>query len=194
MAGIEELGDAALRPCGSARGSFQGESFTDGGVNGYNPRAWGRERGRRDNMPENQSIGVESPAVRAHLEIMQGVIARMAENSRSCKVWCVTLVSAILILVARTGEPRHALIALAPIVLFLVLDAYYLSLERVFRNSYNAFVGKVHRGQASASDLYAVRPSGSVVGETFWALFRFSVLPFYAVVAGTVILAWALVL
>ena len=28
----------------------------------------------------------------------------MAENSRSCKVWCVTLVSALLALVARTGS------------------------------------------------------------------------------------------
>ena len=52
----------------------------------------------------------ETFAVQKHLEIMQGVIQRMAENSRSCKVWCITLVSAVLILVARTGEPNHALI------------------------------------------------------------------------------------
>ena len=65
-------------------------------------------------MPGNQTPNEESPAVHAHLTILQGVIQRMAENSRSCKVWCVTLVAATLVLVARTGEPQHALIALVP--------------------------------------------------------------------------------
>ncbi len=137
----------------------------------------------------------ESSAVQKHLEITQGVIARMAENSRSCKVWCVILVAAILVLVARTGSAEHALIALAPTVLFFALDAYYLSLERGFRRSYNAFVGKVHGGQVSASDLYAVAPSGSIAKGTLWAMFMsFSVPPFYLVVAITVVLAWRLVL
>ena len=55
-------------------------------------------------MPTNPSLNEESPAVQTHLTIMQGVIQRMAENSRSCKVWCVTLVAAVLVLVARTGS------------------------------------------------------------------------------------------
>ena len=47
--------------------------------------------------PENQPpLSVDSPSVRAHLEFMLGVINRTATNSRSCKVWCITLVSAIL--------------------------------------------------------------------------------------------------
>ncbi len=126
---------------------------------------------------------------------MQGVIARMAENSRSCKVWCVTLVAAVLVLVARTGESQHALIALAPAGLFYVLDAYYLGLERGFRKSYKAFVDKLHDRQSHSSDLYAVEPVGSTVWGTLWAMFRsFSVPPFYAIVVGTVLLAWRLIL
>ena len=146
-------------------------------------------------MPSNGELGVESFAVQKHLEIMQGVIARMAENSRSCKVWCVTLVAAVLVLVARTGEPRHALIALAPAVLFYVLDAYYLALERGFSDSYGRFVCKLNDEQAEASDLYTVAPAGSPVRGTLWAMFKsFSVLPFYLVVVGTVVLAWCLIL
>jgi hypothetical protein len=146
-------------------------------------------------MTEQEPLDHESAAVQKHLEIMQGVINRMAENSRSCKVWCVTLVAAILVLVARTGEPIHALIALAPIVLFYILDAYYLALERGFRGSYRGFVRKIHSGQASASDLYIVAPIGSVPQGTLWAMFMsFSVLPFYVVVVGTVLLAWWLIL
>lgn len=145
-------------------------------------------------MTRPQPINEESSAVQTHLTIMQNVIMRMGENSRSCKAWCVTLVAAILVLVARTGDANHALIALAPAILFLVLDAYYLSLERRFRMSYDYFVAKLHRGQLSISDLYYTDVSGSKVREFFWAvLLSFSVLPFYAGVALTIILAWTLV-
>ena len=145
-------------------------------------------------MTGQSQLNHESPAVQKHLEIYQGAITRMAENSRSCKVWCVTLVSAILVLVARTGEADHALIALAPTILFYVLDAYYLSLERGFRSSYGSFVSRVHEGKVSISDLYAVAPTGSTLRGTLWAMFRsFAVLPFYAIVAGTVLVAWRMV-
>ena len=56
-------------------------------------------------MTAQPELNHDSSAVQKHLEIMQGVINRMAENSRSCKIWCVTLVAATLVLVARTGEP-----------------------------------------------------------------------------------------
>ena len=146
-------------------------------------------------MTENRSLNESSLAVHKHLEIMQGVISRMAENSRSCKVWCVTLVAATLVLVARTGKADHALIAVAPAVLFYVLDAYYLMLERRFRNSYNSFVAKIHEEQVTTSDLYSVVPAGSIAPVMLWAMFRsFSVIPFYAVVVVTVLLAWQLIL
>ncbi len=146
-------------------------------------------------MGDNDNLGVESAAVQAHLTIVQGVIQRMAENSRSCKVWGVTLVAAILVLVARTGEAEHALIALAPTVLLYLLDAYYLMLERRFIESYDSFVGKVHAGEVSASDLYVVAPYGPVAPVLLWSMFRsFSVLPFYIAVVGTVLLAWWLIL
>ena len=146
-------------------------------------------------MADTQPLNENSTAVQAHLIIIQGVISRMAENSRSCKVWCVTLVAAVLVLVARTGDPQHALIALVPTLLFWVLDAYYLGLERRFRKSYCAFVGKVHDGKIATSDLYTVAPSGSEIGRFCWALFRsFSILPFYLMLTATVILAWQLIL
>ena len=145
-------------------------------------------------MAESANFDVESSAVQVHLTIMQGVIQRMAENSRYCKVWCVTLASAILVLVARTGEAEHALIALAPTGLFYVLDAYYLGLERAFRQSYGKFVSKLQEGVVTTSDLYEVAPAGSTVVGTFWAMFKsFSVLPFYAAVVVAVVLAWCII-
>ena len=102
---------------------------------------------------------------------------------------------AILVLVARTGDAEHATIALSPTALFLVLDAYYLSLERGFRRSYDSFVGKVREGKVCMSDLYAVGASGSTPKGVLWAMFSsFSVLPFYLVVTATIVLVWRLVL
>ncbi len=146
-------------------------------------------------MVENQSWDENSSAVQAHLTIMQGVINRMAENSRSCKVWCVTLVAATLVLVARTGEPQHALIALVPTLLFLFLDSYYLALERAFIRSQNAFVAKVHRSELESADLYRVAPMGMgwrLVGRCL--LGSVSIWPFYLLVAVTILLTWLLII
>ena len=126
---------------------------------------------------------------------MQGVINRMAENSRSCKVWCVTLVAATLVLVARTGEPQHALIALVPTLLFLFLDSYYLALERAFIGSQNAFVAKVHRGELESADLYRVVPAGMGWRLVGWCLLgSVSIWPFYLLVAVTILLTWLLII
>ena len=149
---------------------------------------------RREVTPE-PSLDHESSAVQKHLEIMQGVITRMAENSRSCKVWCVTLVAAVLVLVAQTGEPRHALIALFPTLMFYVLDAYYLMLERRFRKSYKTFVVKIQTGEACKSELFNMPSEGSKVRGFLWAMFRsFSVMPFYSAVFATVLLACLVIL
>ena len=59
------------------------------------------------------------PPCKTHLSIMQGVIGRMAGNSASCKTWCITLVAAVLVVVARGGDPDYSLIALVPAILFL---------------------------------------------------------------------------
>ena len=146
-------------------------------------------------MSEKLVLGAQSSAVQKHLEIMQGVITRMAENSRSCKVWCVTLVAATLVLVARTGEPRHALIALIPTLLFLFLDSYYLALERAFISSQNAFVAKLHKGELVLTDVYKIVPTGMgwrLVGRCLVG--SVSVLPFYVLVTATVLVSWGWVL
>ena len=146
-------------------------------------------------MVENQPLNENSSAVQAHLTMMQGVINRMAENSRSCKVWCVTLVAATLVLVARTGEPQHALIALVPTLLFLFLDSYYLALERSFIKSQNAFVGKLHAGELESADLYRVIPSGMGLPLVMRCLLgSVSTWPFYLLVTVTILLTWLLII
>lgn len=145
-------------------------------------------------MQNQEPLDPESASVQTHLKMMQDVTARMAENSRSCKLWCVTLVAATLVLVARTGEPQHALIALVPAVALLILDAYYLALERAFRNSYNDFVGRLHGNSLATGELYALRPTGRRLRLALTSLYSASILLFYPFVAGTILVAWRVIL
>ena len=147
-------------------------------------------------MGESKPLHENSYIIHGHIEVMQGIIQRMAENSRSCKVWCVTLVAATLVLVARTGEPRHALIALIPTLLFLFLDSYYLAFERAFIRSQNAFVAKIHQGDSSpVTDIYRIAPTGMgwlLVGRCL--LGSMSILPFYVLITATVLVSWIWIL
>lgn len=118
----------------------------------------------------------------------------MASNSASCKAWCITLVAAILVIVADKGKPSYALIAAIPTLLFLVLDAYYLALERCFRASYNEFIDKVHNDRVVASDHYAVVPKGSLVKVLAQSLGSFSIWPFYLTLGAMIWLSMWIVI
>lgn len=141
-----------------------------------------------------QTLTETSPSVQTHLGILQSVIQRMAGNSTSCKTWCITIVSAILVIVADKGKPNFAFIALIPTLLFLALDAYYLALEKAFRASYNDFVRKLHSGKACVEDLYAVAPKGNESKHQIEALKSFSIWGFYVTLLILIELARSLVL
>lgn len=145
-------------------------------------------------MDEQSEFKENSQAVQSHLTILQSVIQRMAANSSSSKAWCVTLVSAILVIVADKGKPQYAWLAFIPTILFLVLDAYYLSLERGFRNAYNAFIKKLHEQSLQPEDLFVVVPQGGMLRLFFLSLISFSVWPFYGTLAGMIYAAKALVI
>jgi len=68
------------------------------------------------------------------LEIIQGIINRMARNSFLIKGWTITLVVVTLLL---KGNKYHTFIAFIPILVFWFLDAYFLRLERLYRRLYN---------------------------------------------------------
>ncbi|TGL75991.1 hypothetical protein [Leptospira yasudae] len=136
---------------------------------------------------KNQFIEESSASVQAHLSILQSVIERMAMNSSSCKAWCITIVSAVLVIVADKGKPEFSYIAFIPTLLFLFLDGYYLALEKGFRTSYNNFVQKLHSKKLNVSDLYTVLPEGNQSLHQVEALKSFSVWGFY-IVLGILIL------
>lgn len=72
-----------------------------------------------------------------HLEMIQGVINRMASNSFMLKGWSVILVSALFALSASDSRIQFILLAWFPALVFWGLDAYYLRQERLFRRLYD---------------------------------------------------------
>jgi hypothetical protein len=77
---------------------------------------------------------------RKHLEMIQGVINRMASNQFLFKGWSITLIAAIATFTAKGNSPSLMAIPIVATLLFWFVDAYYLMLERAFRKLYEAVV------------------------------------------------------
>jgi len=72
-----------------------------------------------------------------HLEFLQNIISRMANNSFLLKGWIVTILGAMLGLSKDDIDIKIVLIAFFLTVVFWVLDAYFLGQERYFRFRYD---------------------------------------------------------
>ena len=72
-----------------------------------------------------------------HLEMIQAVINRMAQNSFLLKGWSVTLTAALFVLAANDARPQFILVALFPALMFWGLDGYFLWQERLFGALYD---------------------------------------------------------
>ncbi|MEA3249141.1 MAG: hypothetical protein U9Q03_02170 [Patescibacteria group bacterium] len=75
---------------------------------------------------------------RTHLTLIQGVINRMAGNLFFLRGWTITLIAALLALFIKDNEVAYIIYFLLVLVLvFWLMDAYFLSQERLYRALYN---------------------------------------------------------
>jgi hypothetical protein len=102
-----------------------------------------------------------------HLEFIQNVITRMASNSFLLKGWSVTLVSAIFALAAKDANRGFAIVAYLPIIMFWILDGYFLSQERQYRAHFNDVA-------ASNTDDFGMDASRFNEGKNTWCSCFFS--------------------
>ncbi|MHA7661865.1 hypothetical protein [Mycolicibacterium sp. HS_4_1] len=71
-----------------------------------------------------------------HMDFVQAIITRLANNSFLLKGWALTLASAVLGFAITQKHAGLALAALVPVAAFWLLDTYYLRQERAFRDMY----------------------------------------------------------
>jgi hypothetical protein len=67
-----------------------------------------------------------------HLELIQAIITRMNSNSFVIKGWVITIVSAVLALLASTNNTSFIVITALPILVFWISDTFYLQTERKY--------------------------------------------------------------
>ena len=92
-----------------------------------------------------------------HLELIQGVINRMARNSFDLKRWSVVLVSALFVLAGRDAKVYFVYLAYLPAIAFWVLDGYFLWQERMYRKLYDAVRAKSDPNSDFSMNAYEYR-------------------------------------
>lgn len=136
----------------------------------------------------------ESASLHTHLTILQNVIQRMASDSNACKFWCLTLVSAILVIIGQEEKTNYVPIAFLPAASLLILNIYYHAQELKFRSYYDEFVASIHSGEIDQSLIFSVNYPVSVWGKIVPSFRSFSIWPFYTVIFSMIILVWLVVL
>lgn len=75
----------------------------------------------------------------AHLSMIQSIIARLSGFSANAKTFCITILAGLVAVAFQEPVPELIWAGIAVPLAFASLDAYYLALEKQFRNTY-AFV------------------------------------------------------
>ena len=73
----------------------------------------------------------------SHLQIIQAVIFRLAQNSFLIKGWTVAAIAAF-VAISDQYKPSSFLLVYIPIVSFWFLDAYFVYQERLYRKLYDS--------------------------------------------------------
>ncbi len=137
----------------------------------------------------------DKSSVQAQIQMYQGIISRMANNSANCKTWAITIIAAMLVLIAddKIGS-SNMWICYIPVILFFFLDSYYLTLERIFIGKQKEFVNKINSNQNCYNDIFIV---GEISGKQqfcdfFKCIFSISIFPFYGLIIAFISALWLL--
>jgi hypothetical protein len=113
------------------------------------------------------------------LSVFQSIISRMANNSSNCKLWCITIITGLVVFYfSKDSDITNVWIVLLPIIPFLFLDAYYLGLERYYIENYNNLLNSQKENVPIPKSKWYCK-----IWQTIKAIFSFSVWGFYLVIA-----------
>ncbi|HEY2234886.1 MAG TPA: hypothetical protein VGK01_15550 [Candidatus Angelobacter sp.] len=133
-------------------------------------------------MPDNPVTSLlwpaDNPAVAAHMNMLQGIISRLANNSASSKTWCLTLVGALVSLTGATHVSGIVTFALVPIVIFGFMDTMYLAQEKAYRDVHAHIVKRIRDGSYSISDAYDAK-APMALRHVGYSLASWSIFPVY---------------
>ncbi|MFP6167154.1 hypothetical protein [Helicobacter pylori] len=113
------------------------------------------------------------------LKILQGVINRMVQNSLECKKWTLALAVGVLSLKIEAISHLYGLCVLGVLLAcFYLLDAYYLTQERLFREQYQWLI----KNRLKTDErLFEVFPAHQTCrcAQFLYSMFSFSLFPYW---------------
>ena len=126
-----------------------------------------------------------------HLEMVQGIINRMAGNSFLLKGWSVTLISALFALAAKDSNPFFIYLSYFPCAAFWSLDGYFLWQERMYRKLYQDVTKK--SVESIDFDMNATNFEGEV--DTWFSVcFSTTLRLFHGVIFGVIVLIMLIII
>jgi hypothetical protein len=124
------------------------------------------------------------------IDLIQGVINRMASNSFLLKGWLVSLIAVILALtrdtIVATQLSYFNLVLLLPVIVFWYLDAFFLHKEKCYRKLYEWVI----ENRSETNDhLYSLnyKRFEKKVKSTFRIMFSQTLFPFYGLIVVVLI-------
>jgi hypothetical protein len=125
-----------------------------------------------------------------HLEFIQNIITRMANNSFLLKGWSITVVGALIGLNKEGGIGwQVALLALFLTLMFWILDGFFLSQERHFRGKYDEVRVKEEKDIDFSMQLEGEKTSSM---DWFVSMQSKTLLLYYMPILVSIFLFWAL--
>ncbi|MDF0693237.1 hypothetical protein [Aquirufa ecclesiirivi] len=134
-------------------------------------------------MANNNDITTE--ILHKEIDLIQGVINRMANNSFLLKGWLISLIAVILALtkdtIVATQLSYFNLVLLLPVIVFWYLDAFFLHKEKCYRKLYEWVI---ENRKSSNNFLYNLnyKRFENKVKSTFRIMFSQTLLPFYGLI------------
>ncbi|WP_326545195.1 hypothetical protein QGN32_15210 [Mycolicibacterium sp. ND9-15] len=143
------------------------------------------------NENDSGSDGLDRSDHHKHMDYVQAVITRLANNSFLMKGWALTLSSALLGFAITQKHAGLALAAIVPVTAFWLLDTYYLRQERAFRDMYADIAAKRLRDFKIDPKPYAENQPWSVGFSVSLRIFYLAIIVLTLVVAITLAVAAA---
>ncbi|NHA96428.1 hypothetical protein EWZ73_02590 [Helicobacter pylori] len=126
------------------------------------------------------------------LKILQGVINRMAQNSLECKKWTLALAVGVLSLKIEAISHLYGLCVLGVLLAcFYLLDAYYLTQERLFREQYQWLIKNRLKTDERLFEVFPAHQTCRCV-QFLCSMFSFSLFPYW--VLGLCLVVYGFVL
>lgn len=119
-----------------------------------------------------------------HLEMIQAIISRIANNGAAIKNYCITITTAVCGFALTLQRPAIGALALLPILAFALLDAQYLRLERRFRCLFD----NARKEEWSAPPTFAIDLTTAPAISLWSAIKAWPIIGFYGTIAGSLAL------